>query len=337
MTSSRASMSPSSSVGRLRRRLLTPASREVDPGVRGFEPWEGAESVVAPVGTAFLEGYAAAMEARTSVEAVRAIAHLPDQWRGFAVEGAGMALAVRDALGVRSRRRFHEALVYCGDRHTYLLHVGLGWAMARIPRLLWPDLSTMDPGLAGLALDGFGFHEVFFHTDKVRRGEVGFPLAAWPGTTAAGNGHLLQGVGRGLWFVAGGSPERLRALVQEQEPKHASSLWSGIGLAAAYAGGRGEDGLRTLVEASGTQAGWLRQGAGFAVEARVRGGNVVPHTETAARVLCGQSVGEVVAAVRRARPGAREVEFVGHDSYELWRCRVVEEMAERPSSLNRAG
>lgn len=307
----------------LRTRLFLPSEREVDPAVRGFSDWEGGESIVSRVGHSFLEGYGAGLRARGAVAAVRDLQRLPDRWRGFAMEGLGMAMGVRDALRPGGSH-FCGLLATAGERHGYMLYVGLGWAMARTPRMTWPDLTRLDPLLVPLVFDGYGFHEIFFNTQRVwDAGTVELSIPAWPGSPEAGAQHVMQGVGRGLWFVTGGSPTRLVQSIDRFAPTFAPSLWAGAGLASAYAGGRDEDGLRELVTAAGEHAAWLRQGASFGIEARDRADTVVPHVGLAARVLCGRDVREVTALVRDARPAGSRVDGGEPDAFELWRHEIA--------------
>jgi len=325
-------------VGALRRRLLTPQLREVEPQVRGFDAWVEGPSIVEPVGTAFLTGYAAAMACGRRIEAVTAVAELPRSEVGFAMEGLAMGAAVRSSLSPFNRHQFDEVVAIAGERHAYMLYVGLGWALARTPWFTWPRLDRFDPMLLGLVLDGFGFHEVFFHTRSVwERGVDAFDLRAWPGDRETGLQHVMQGVGRGAWFVCGGSPERLAQAFDALPAAYHASLWAGSGLAAAYAGGRQADGLADLVRRSGPHRHWVQQGASFAIEARSRAGTVVDHTHLAARHLCDRSLTEVVDLVRRARPEGARVDAGDLTAYEAWRAAVAAEYAAAPPTGDASG
>lgn len=318
-------MNAMTALRRFRKLLTTPSLTEVDPQVRGFYAWEDGDSIVQPVGGAFLKGYAMVMESGTPTSAVRRIQTLPDQWRGFAMEGAGMAACIRGAVEPWHRDYHHRFLTACAERHGYMTYVGLGWAMARLPKALWPDLAQLDPLLGPLALDGYGFHEVFFNTERcLRRGAVNIDLGPWPGPRDHARQQLMQGVGRGLWFVAGGQPSVVEDLIGEKfAPGVHASLWAGIGLAASYAGGRDEPVLRELVKRSDTYWPELAQGAAFAVEARARAQCTVPHTQLAAQVLCGTTINQVRLAVEEARPSARDIDSGHWHLYEQWRNQIA--------------
>src|SRR6185503_18765465 len=100
-----------------------------------------------------------------------------------------------------TRRRFADFVSGPGASHVYMLYVGAGWAIARLPWLRSnPDraIRHFDPLLGWLAVDGYGFHEGYFHwpesIDRRRlpRGLSGYARCAFD-----------QGLGRSLWFVEG--------------------------------------------------------------------------------------------------------------------------------------
>lgn len=314
---------PLASLRRLRATLTTPGAREVDPVRRGFRPWEAGASIVAPVGRAFLDGYRIAMSEPSAAHTARSLRDLPRQWQGFAAEGAAMAITIRAAVEPWSRQGFAAFETVTDRRHTYMAHVGLGWALARLPRPLWPDLTTLDPAVAPLVLDGYGFHEVFFHSARTldRRGTA-FPVHRWPGGADAARQSLMQGIGRGLWFYAGGSPTGIAGVVARFDRRFSGSLWGGAGLAAAYAGGRDRTALARLLTAAGDDRRWVRQGAAFAVEARHRAGTVNEHTPLASATLCGGPVEDVVGLVRSCRPETRDG-APDWTAYESWRRDVA--------------
>lgn len=316
---------------RLRRRVFTPALREVDPERRGFFVWEqDGPGVVVPVGRAFLIGYACMFQEKDGVAAIHRISRqVPAQWRGFAMEGAAMAATVLGGVVPTRRGEFDRFLSAAGERHAYLAYVGLGCALARLPRPLWPRLGRFDPLLSPLVLDGYGFHQVFFHTrSTLARQDTGFTLRRWPGDPDDAVQQLAQGVGRGLWFVGGGNPEVIAEIIEQWPKSLRHSLWAGVGLAATYAGGRGRPGLEDLAHRSGSYLGWLRQGCAFAAEARVRAGLTTEGTRLAVEVLCDKNVDEVAAITYKMRPPAEGIDGGGLHFYEEWRKQVAERLMQ---------
>src|SRR5690606_25696306 len=77
-------------------------------------------------------------------EVERRLSMVDPELRGFAYEGTTMAFTILDAMGGRGRRT-RDLLLGSGQPHIFLAYIGIGFAMARLPRRLWrkvvPDLS----------------------------------------------------------------------------------------------------------------------------------------------------------------------------------------------------
>jgi hypothetical protein len=269
------------------------------------------------VGGCFVQGYNAALaEDRPAPLAARIHDEVDREHHGFAFEGAGMALALLDTLTPWRRDRLARFLAGPGDAHAYIVNVGAGWILARLP--LSPErlLARLDPFLGWLALDGYGFHEGFFRWPRsVERREVPRKL----------RGYALrgfdQGLGRSLWFVDGADVERLPRTIGAFPAERRPDLWAGLGLAVGYAGGRSEAEIAALRQAAGPLAPQLAQGVAFAAQARERAGNPAAHTGLAARVICEMSAAEaaeVTVAALEGLPADRPEE----PAYEVWRRRI---------------
>ncbi len=279
------------------------------------------------IGATFLEGYHAALRFGSSGELSARLDTMPEELRGFAYEGAAMGLALLDALTPWSGRVVNF-MGSGGERHVYMVHVGVGWIWARTPWFLHPHRNSgLDPLLRWLAYDGWGFHEGFFHWPKYAAGQ------ASPGRVQGYAKRVFdQGLGRSFWFVNGGNPAWIKRTILELAPERHSDLWSGIGLAATYAGIVEEPVLLELLDAAGDHRAALRQGAVFALKARERAGNVTNYQDLAARVLCGMeatqaarladsTLDELISKAATGRPGSPPL-------YELWRTRIRETLGD---------
>ncbi|MFB7453879.1 DUF1702 family protein [Streptomyces sp. NPDC056194] len=316
----------SSAFGALRRRLLTPPVSETTMEVRGFHVKNAeAKTRLEYIGEVFLRGYAYAVEAGSPAEAEELLETVPRDMRGFAYEGAGMGAAVYDSLPGHGGR-LDGLLAGRGRDHDYMIYVGVGWAMARLPKFLWPDISATDPLLRWLALDGYGFHQAYFKTDAyVRTPEIQHPFR-WNG----GHNHYTlnavdQGIGRALWFVGGTDPDVVTSLIRAYPERRHGDLYAGAGLACAYAGGVTEDELARFVEGAGEHRWALAQGSAFATEARVKAGTVIDHTHLAARVVCGTTAERASQVCRDTRPQA--LSGGASPAYETWRRDIAAELA----------
>ena len=267
-------------------------AREVEFSRRGFA---GASQEVQcrleNVGRVFLQGYHTALQHRDQNVLTALLNQIELEHRGFAFEGAGMAILFRDQLSFRrdGLRRFLDG---GGKRHIFMLHVGAGWACARLPWLrcrVETVINNFHPVLRCLVIDGYGFHEGYFHWKKVT-GSQDRPHGFFVPSLSEDLRHVFfQGLGRSLWFIHGADVRRISAAIESFHPDYYSDAWSGAGLACAYAGGLCGDSIAQLRREAGAHSTAVAQGAAFAAKARQLAGNPAKHTEVACDVLCGMS------------------------------------------------
>jgi len=256
------------------------------------------------VGQMFLQGYHLALGVADTLENDKLEDDKPEdlvalaeqlnsngpEFCGFAYEGAAMALALQDALSLRGQR-FQRFASGPGRHHSYMLHVGYGWACARLPWQrfrLESAVAKLDPVLRALAIDGFGFHEGYFH-GHVKRQTSSRRMSEQ-------TRHIFfQGQGRSLWFVHGADAEKIAGAIAAMPPLYQSDAWSGVGLACAYAGGMLPDELEPLRSLSGVHVAAVAQGVAFAAKARQLAGNPATHTENACVVFCRMSAADAAA------------------------------------------
>lgn len=315
------------------KRVLTISQTETLVRVRGFKT--GDDNSIArreTIGAAFLEGYHLALNSGSIDTLGCGLARIPPQHSGFAFEGAAMALALLDCLDPSSRRRLDTFLAGDGAAHSYMVHVGAGWIIGRIPWLkVAPHryAAKFDSTLRWLVVDGFGFHEGYFHWKAVNRSRQGSRLK---GYTA----HAFdQGLGRSIWFVEACSAPDVATTILSFDSSRRRDLWSGVGLASAYAGGASASAVKYMVDVAGPYSGAYAQGVAFAAKARQCAGNMAVHTEEACRVACQMSAADAAAVTEEARKGLTQRE--GQPAYELWRTRIqqVFRNSERCHESNR--
>lgn len=315
-----------STILRLRRQMLTPSISNVKLSKRGFHE-KTPESVerLETVGRAFLAGYGYAVGTRTIAEAQERLESVPRPFRGFAYEGAAMGLAILDGL-FPGGERVPTFLAGPADRHIYMAYVGIGWAYARLPRWRWRKVPLGDPLLGWLALDGYGFHQAYFHTSRyVHDRYQDRTYAGWPAgfATEYTARAIDQGIGRALWFVDGTDVDRVAARIQTFPESRRADLWSGAGLAATYAGGASEAELQKFWSLAGDHRPQVAQGCTFAADARVRAGLVTDHNRLAASVFCRMTPEEAAAVAVGARIDLPPDGAV--PAYEIWRHRIAHE------------
>lgn len=302
--------------GSLRGRLFGLSPEEASFARRGFFAGEsGAQRHLEHIGEVFLRGYRAALEEGGAAALALRLAETEDEFRGFAIEGAAMGLALLDRLTLWRRDRWRSFTNEFGAAHVYMAHVGLGWALARLRRPLAPHLARLDPLLGWLAVDGYGFHEGYF---KWRRYVT---ARAAPSRL---RGYALrvfdQGLGRSLWFVKSANVSEITKTIASFDPARRADLWSGVGLACTYAGGATLADIEFLREAAGDYRPRLAQGAAFAAKTRQRAGNLTANTEIGCRVLCRLTAHEAAEITDLALEDLAGEG--GLPAYEVWRLRI---------------
>ncbi|MBW2274107.1 MAG: DUF1702 family protein [Deltaproteobacteria bacterium] len=313
-------------VASLRRRLFGIDPAEVTFARRGFDL--GARETVERlerIGGTFVEGYHAALESPEPVELERALGRIEVPYQGFAFEGAGMALALLDRVTPWRRNRLADFLRGPGEPHVYMVTIGAGWAWARLGSHLGRMLGQLDSLLGWLALDGYGFHEGYFHPGRTID-EQQLPRQV--------KGYRVRvfdtGVGRSLWFVSCADPDAAADRIRRFDTPRQADLWAGLGLACTYAGGAGEAGIERLLELAGPHRASLAQGSAFAAKARQRAGLPAEHTRRAVEAICGTTVDLAAKVCDSELPDARDADETAAaelPAFERWRSGIRASLA----------
>ena len=315
-----------SMLGGIRKMLFGISLEETTFARRGFEPADPhVQAHLEQVAGAFVRGYHAALAVTDPERLGGKLNEEGPLCRGFAYEGAGMGLALLDGMAPFSRSRWEAFVAGPAEPHAYMMYVGAGWAAARIPwlrRNIGSPPAGRDPLLRWLALDGYGFHEGFFHTaDRLDRQQVPKQLEGYARRA------FDQGLGRSLWFVKGADTSRIVATIDGFPPERKADLYGGVGLACAYAGGAKRDAIESLCAVDADYRWHLAQGAAFAAKARLRAGNMVPHTELACDVLCRLSAAEAAKVTDECLDDLPPDDAT--PAYERWRQRIRKELTPR--------
>jgi hypothetical protein len=176
-------------------------------------------------------------------------------------------------------------------------------------------LPRWDRLLKWLVVDGYGFHEGYFHPQR------SFARQETP-RKLSGYAHRVfdQGLGRSLWFVECADASRIALAVNRFTSSRHRDLWSGVGLACTYAGSVSRDAIEFLAMSSGPCRADLAQGAAFAAKARQLAGNPAEHTDLACRILCRMSANEASNLTDWA---LIDLPLDGSEpGFEVWRQRV---------------
>ncbi|WP_177245154.1 DUF1702 family protein [Streptosporangium canum] len=292
---------------------------QVDFGPRRFRLGPARERLET-VSQSFLTGFNAVIAGETG-----RIDDIHEELRGFAYEGAGMACTTLDVLTITGGRRLRDLLSGQGMRYPHMIHMGAGWAYARLHmRPMW-GIRSVHPLLRWLAFDGFGFHQGFFATDRT----VGRQRSA--GLMDRTRRAIFdQGLGRMLWFHECAGVDDVILRIAEFPPGRRADLWSGVGLAATYTGGASAAELERLSVAAAEDGfrAHLVQGSAFACASRLISGIVPEHTVAATPALCGVEVDEAGGWTDTALIALGHNAHSG-DHYQIWRAGIRKAWARR--------
>jgi hypothetical protein len=308
----------------IRRRVLTPDPSTTKPENRGFHIKDtSSRELLETVSATFLRGYRFAVGAGRPGDTVAALDAVPVRFRGCAYEGAAMGFAIRDCLPGGRGNNIAAFLAGPAGPHIHMAYLGVGWAMARLPKFRWKRLHAPDPLLRWLVLDGYGFHQAYFHTHRYVHEQYSEPAFDWPldGPRWYAYRAIDQGIGRAIWFVGGADVRRVAGLLDRFDPQRQPDLYSGAALAATYSGGADEAELGWFWDHAGAHQRHVAQGSALAACARARAGLVVPHNEVATRLFCGMTVAQAWAIADEATP---QDGIAGYPAYEVWRQRIGE-------------
>lgn len=317
----------STTFGALRRRLLAPTLTSVSFRERGFPAAAGPVTEhLETVPHAVVCGFEWAIDTPLAWDVERRLGMVEPALRGFAYEGAAMAYTILDRMSMRGGTRARDFLLGPGRPHIFLTYIGIGFAMARLPRVLWkyvlPDLtgSPYYPTMSWFAVDGYGFDRAYFDTKRwveEQRVPKAYP---WQGHPDYFLRACDQGVGRALWFIHGAEPGRVAAAVRRFAEQRHADLWSGVGLAATFAGGCDERGFAALRATAGEYAPDVGLGAVLACKGRSYASYVPSYTETGVAVLTGISAAAAIDVADRTEVTADTAH--PEPAYELWRQRI---------------
>jgi hypothetical protein len=241
--------------------------------------------------------------------------------RGVAYEGAGMGLMLLDSL-FPWKRRFESFVDGPAAHYICLMYIGAGLVLPRVPKRIDPFLARLDPLLRWFVIDGYGFYEGFFSWQRtVEKQQIPARL------TGYARRAFDHGMGRSLWFSTGASVDRIVATINTFPKARQADLWSGIGLACAYAAGVVDHAtIKTLEAAAGPHRAQMAVGAAMAAKFRQQAGGSAPHTDLACNALWGLS-GEQVALITDA--ARKDLPPDGKEpAYEIWRQRIAARAVE---------
>ncbi len=254
----------------IRKQFLGLPLSEGDFERRGFDKGNDAQHRLEDVGKTVMMGYNTAIETGLHDDLKTITGTIQSEKVGFFHEGLAMGLYTLDIFSLFKRDRFWKFVKNQAKHHEYMSYIGAGLAIGVFNRPFESFIKKACPMCGCLVVDGIGFYHAFFKTKKTLI-KYKVPLKVEE------NRFYLErfdnGVGRAIWFYNSGKPLDIAKTVKGFPADRRGNIWSGIGLAATYAGGVSDTKIRLLQKMAGEHVLMLGQGSFLAAHTRQRAGN----------------------------------------------------------------
>ena len=258
-------------LGPIRKQILGLGLHEATFAARGFDTDTPARGRLEEVAKTVIYGYNAALEITGGEEDIVALTNrTKPELQGFLSEGLAMGLFARGRFSLGNSLAFWNFARRNGGQHEYMSYVGAGLAVGVFGSSYRKFIERACPLCGSLVLDGIGFYYAMF---KTKRGIHQQYVPASIARDRFYQGRYDNGLGRAVWFYAGGDPGKVAATIAAFPAERQADIWSGIGLACTYAGGVSEEQIWQLAELSGQYRAYLGQGCFLAAHTRHRAGN----------------------------------------------------------------
>lgn len=182
-------------------------------------------------------------------------------------EAQSAKLAAQELKEIIPFGRWAAFLDANSEQHRSQIFVGFGWAIAENNAFDKIKLYAFASCDLWRISDGCGYYYgLFRRRESVRQQLLPTEL---PDSMVDG---FDQGLGRSLWYLMQGSPERIRDLIAHFPLERHRSLWRGVGLAMAYVGGVEKDVLINLIQCVGPHISSLKCGVLLAIDGKKKAG-----------------------------------------------------------------
>jgi hypothetical protein len=228
-----------------------------------------------------------------------------DELVGFYNEGIGMGLYALD-LFTPGGHQFWDFVATEGRHHQYMSYIGAGLASGVFRKDFNGFVKKADPTCGLLILNGIGFHNAYFRSQKTIEKQV------VPASVTEDPFYLYcydNGIGRALWFYKAGDPDAISTVINAFPAERRQGLWAGVGLAATYACGVSAQTLLRLRDLAGVYRCALAEGSVLATHTRHIAGNL-HDDENASLILVGKPVSACTQYAAQAKERLNGQRFI---------------------------
>ncbi|MBL4653347.1 MAG: DUF1702 family protein [Flavobacteriales bacterium] len=184
--------------------------------------------------------------------------------------------------------RWSDFLNNYAEKHSVQVHIGLGWAVARVGGTLSEISNFIEERNIRYVADGCGF---FYGTFK--KG-IALDKKEQHSTIGEYGSFFDEGLGRSLWYSTEGNLPEISNIISSFSENRQPDIWRGIGIAFTYAGGFDEETIDSLKRYSDKFIDQVETGVSSVVKTRLTAGTVSEYTKLVYRELCDSSVEKLV-------------------------------------------
>ena len=208
------------------------------------------------------------------------------EFTSLAYEAASYKIAVGCVDNDLSR--WSNFLGNYAQKHSVQVHIGLGWAVARLGIPISELASFVDKDNIRYVADGCGF---FYGTFKKELAIVN--KEQHPNIDKYGS-FFDEGLGRSLWYSTEGNLSEISNIIDSFNDYRQPDVWRGIGIAFTYAGGFDEDTIESLKHHSKQHIDQIKIGVSSVAKTRLTANTVNEYTKLVYRELCDSTVEKLV-------------------------------------------
>ncbi|MCX6182847.1 MAG: DUF1702 family protein [Bacteroidetes bacterium] len=212
------------------------------------------------------------------------------EYRSIAFESASMEIAYQDLLKHTQLKRWNEIFENKHHEHTFHVHIGLGWGMARADVFQNNWGKNFSAEQTNLIFDGIGYYHALY---KRRKTIIGKSIPEVVNT--ASRKSFDQGVGRRIWYLCKGNIAELQNITTAFELSRQSDLWRGIGTACGYVGGLDDHGLLTLSSNDNKFQANFRSGFAAAMFSRYKSDAISDTIKRECEMVCKFSFEDLIS------------------------------------------
>ena len=242
------------------------------------------------------------------------------EFRSIAYEATAMELAIQDLANGISLDKWYT-LLEKSKEHDVHVHVGLGWALAKLQISPSKYIESLRPLLKWRVVDGMGYYFGLFNRRRTLI-QCEFPELLEENAKAP----FDQGVGRSIWYISKADPEQVTAYINNFSEGRHSNLWKGLGIAVTYVGGCTNEKLKLIYEAAGEHQKYLVCGATLACRARVFSKT---DNESSSKVIQAWSNMNAEEACQLSIDKETDLEGEEGMEYEQWIQRIADSLKTR--------